>query len=455
MGLRQHHTDAGVTVCMDCHFDANPANCTPVGEHVLPHYYAPPDGAHPDKPTDPCDGDGSESVFGSTGLDNDGDGLDDGADPNCPAGPVCGDGNLDAGEDCDDGNTDPGDCCAADCTFEAAGSDCADAQFCNGIETCDGAGNCDPGTDPCNDGVDCTVDTCDEALDTCGNAPDDAFCDDGQFCNGAETCDALLDCQAGTPVNCDDGVGCTVDACNEGTDSCDNTPSDALCDDGQFCNGLETCDAALDCQAGTPVNCDDGVLCTVDSCNEGTDSCDNTPDDVLCDDGLFCNGAETCDAALDCQPGGDPCPGQLCDEGTDACVECLSDGDCDDGAFCNGAEACVAGACQAGTPVDCDDGVGCTVDACNEGTDSCDNTPSDALCDDGQFCNGSETCDAVLDCQAGTPVNCDDGVGCTVDACNEGTDSCDNTPSDALCDDGAFCNGAGLRRRRGVHGRCL
>ena len=45
---------------------------------------------------------------------------------------------------------------------------------------------------------------------------------------------------------------------------------------------------------------------------------------------------------------------------------CSSDADCDDGLFCNGAETCDTGTgeCLPGTPVDCDDGVGCTVDAC-------------------------------------------------------------------------------------------
>lgn len=82
-GLRQHHWNAGVTVCSNCHGDANPAGFTPVAENVSPPYYFTPDSAHPNKPTDPCDGDGSESVFGLTGLDNDGDLLDDGADSDC------------------------------------------------------------------------------------------------------------------------------------------------------------------------------------------------------------------------------------------------------------------------------------------------------------------------------------------------------------------------------------
>jgi hypothetical protein len=59
---------------------------------------------------------------------------------------------------------------------------------------------------------------------------------------------------AGSPVNCIDGVSCTVDSCNEETDNCDNTPNDSLCDDGFYCTGVETCDAALDCRAGGSVS---------------------------------------------------------------------------------------------------------------------------------------------------------------------------------------------------------
>jgi cysteine-rich repeat protein len=64
---------------------------------------------------------------------------------------ICGNSVLEPGEDCDDGNTTAGDCCAADCSFESAGSSCSDGAACNGDETCDGAGSCDPGTD-----VDCS-----------------------------------------------------------------------------------------------------------------------------------------------------------------------------------------------------------------------------------------------------------------------------------------------------------
>ena len=161
-------------------------------------------------------------------------------------------------------------------------------------------------------------------------------------------------------------MGCTDDSCNEGTDSCDNVTNDGLCDNTLYCDGVETCDALLDCQAGTAVDCTDAVGCTDDSCNEGTDSCDNVANDTLCDDSDVCTGTETCDALLDC---------------------------------------------QAGTPLDPDDGVSCTVDSCDP-VGGIANVPTDSLCDDVDVCNGAETCDPLLDCQAGTSLACDNGLYC-------------------------------------------
>jgi hypothetical protein len=86
-GLRQHHTNAGVTECKTCHADADPANYTPVGEDVLPPYYFAPDPEFPNKPTDPCSNHGEENYAGGPkGLDNDGDGDYDMADFDCKGG---------------------------------------------------------------------------------------------------------------------------------------------------------------------------------------------------------------------------------------------------------------------------------------------------------------------------------------------------------------------------------
>jgi len=337
------------------------------------------------------------------------------------------------------------------CTHTPNHAGCDDGQYCNGTETCDALLGCQAGTAPnCDDGVGCTFDACNEVTDTCTHTPQNSACSDGLYCTGAETCDPVNDCQAGTPPNCNDGVSCTVDSCNEGTDSCDHVASNALCDDGLYCSGVETCDAVNDCQAGTPPNCNDGVSCTIDSCNETTNSCDHAASDALCDDAQYCNGSETCDALNGCQSGtpincsdGVGCTVDSCDEINNVCVHTPNSSGCDDGQFCNGVETCdpVLG-CLAGTPPNCGDGVGCTLDACNEANDTCTHTPKNSACSDGLYCTGVETCDPVNDCQAGTPVDCNDGVSCTVDACNETTDSCDNTATNSLCDDGAYCNGS-------------
>jgi hypothetical protein len=57
-----------------------------VGENVKPPYYGVSLTAHPNMPIDPCNSDGKENFKGtSIGLNNDGDTLFDGDDPNCQA----------------------------------------------------------------------------------------------------------------------------------------------------------------------------------------------------------------------------------------------------------------------------------------------------------------------------------------------------------------------------------
>jgi len=86
-GLRQHHWNAGVQECAECHDDADPSVFTTVGEDVQPRYYKTDVTSRPNMPTNPCDiPPGNEAKFGPTGLDNDGDLLDDGDDSDCAAG---------------------------------------------------------------------------------------------------------------------------------------------------------------------------------------------------------------------------------------------------------------------------------------------------------------------------------------------------------------------------------
>ena len=101
---------------------------------------------------------------------------------------------------------------------------------------------------------------------------------------------------------------------------------DEHCDDGQWCNGEETCAAGL-CQAGTPVTCDDADDCTEDTCDEVLDTCVFTCDAAGVED-------PCCEEAV-CE--GDPvCSGECIDSdgdgyGDPASVSCTyPDLDCDD-----------------------------------------------------------------------------------------------------------------------------
>jgi len=283
--------------------------------------------------------------------------------------------------DCNDGVACTVDTCNGGsglCSSDEDDDLCDNGRFCDGEEFCDAVRGCRMGNPAdCDDGVDCTTDDCDAGSDRCVHSPDDGFCDDGRFCNGEEFCDEVRGCQAGSPPNCDDDVGCTVDRCDATLDECVSDPSDALCDDGRFCNGTERCDAVNDCQAGVPPDCADPLACTADSCDPALDECAHAPDDSLCDDGRFCNGAEVCDASQGCQPGEAPCPDGGCREDDQRCIECSTNADCDDGDFCNGSETCdPSGVCADGA-APCPLGMTCDPDErrCQSGTFSLDIKP--------------------------------------------------------------------------------
>ncbi|MGH9797184.1 MAG: hypothetical protein ACRD5D_03395, partial [Candidatus Polarisedimenticolia bacterium] len=187
--------------------------------------------------------------------------------------------------------------------------------------------------------------------------------------------------------------------------------------------------------------------------------------DEECDDGIFCNGKETCDLTRgvcargetpDCDDG-NPCTTDACDTTANACVNRpVEDGTaCADQDFCNGEEACRMGECVSPGPVACeDDGNPCTLERCDPQQNACVSfpAPDGTSCSDGLFCNGEEVCRDGT-CFAGPPVVCeDDGNPCTDIKCDEEQDACVATPlpDGTSCSDGQFCNGEEVC----VEGRC-
>lgn len=145
----------------------------------------------------------------------------------------------------------------------------------------------------CNDGVPCTLDSCDTGRSVCRHVLDNAMCDDGNFCNGDEACDGLRGCVEGPRRSCDDGDVCTVNACDEEARVCASAPRD-LDHDGDadfFCTGGGDCDDRNPQRSSlAPEICADSL----------DNDCDGSVDEPDC-------GApehDTCDDALDVSAGG-------------------------------------------------------------------------------------------------------------------------------------------------------
>jgi hypothetical protein len=99
----------------------------------------------------------------------------------------------------------------------------------------------------CDDGIECTVGMCDATLRACRFLAADERCADGVYCNGAERCDPRIGCVAGPPTSCSDATPCTIDRCDEVTQSCVRVERDVdgdgdvdgNCRPGADCNDLD------------------------------------------------------------------------------------------------------------------------------------------------------------------------------------------------------------------------
>jgi len=186
--------------------------------------------------------------------------------------------------------------------------------------------------------------------------------------------DACKDFNLLDNISVADVSGNPMDVTTEGSQFCFyNCSSYEDCYDGVFCNGRELCTDGI-CQPPTGIDpCPQDYVC-----DKRKDQCFsfvfcNTDKD--CDDGLYCNGQEICFHArsnvegkivpvANCRDGSEPCPPGFCDEDNNACLDCLDDADCNDGLFCNGEESCVNGSCQPGMDP-------CPGQVCDEESDQC------------------------------------------------------------------------------------
>ncbi len=237
---------------------------------------------------------------------------------------------------CDDGNVCTTDSCspASGCVHADNTASCNDGNVCTTADTCSG-GICVGGSAPnCDDGNVCTTDSC-NAVSGCVHTNNTASCDDNNVCTTSSIC-MNGTCQGINLLNCDDGDGCTGDSCNPQT-GCVHTVTpgcwcdqDGDCTDSNLCTGIERCIDG-NCVSGTPLSCDDANSCTDDSCDPQT-GCVHDNNTAACDDGLFCNGYDTCGDGSCTVHSGDPCKQLTCNEETDICEEV--------GIICDNADEC-------------------------------------------------------------------------------------------------------------------
>ncbi len=162
----------------------------------------------------------------------------------------------------------------------------------------------------------------------------------------------------------------------------------ACCPPAPFAPHMAQADAtgsppATPCTAATVAVCDDGNVCTTDSCDPDYLHCNHVANDSACDDGDPCTVADHC-ASSSCQS-----------------LFCPDDDVCT-------TDTCAAGKCQHQIVV-CDDGDPCTVDDCKLTAPFCTHV-----------------------------ANCDDGIACTTDACDLAA-GCTHTDA---CDGGKVCDKA-------------
>ncbi len=235
---------------------------------------------------------------------------------------------------------------------------------------------------PCDDGNPCTDDVCVDG--GCLFPNNTTACDDGDACTENDACsDAVC---AGMAVDCDDGDACTDDSCVDG--ACHYADNSGDCDDENLCTENDIC-AGGTC-AGIAVDCDDGDICTTDACDPATGDCSNTNNTAACDDGNACTEEDACADGV-CAGANIICPeGEWCVDGVCTPRPCVDDVGCDDGDACNGPETCDLtdpdnGVCVPGTPVDCDDADLCTTDSCDSPAGDCTNEA--VICDPGFACD--------------------------------------------------------------------
>lgn len=319
--------------------------------------------------------------------------------------------------------------------FLVDGASCDDGNLCTSFDTCHGGVclgeeyyNCS------NDDftLDCHGPPLCHPVNGCYREP----LPDGEPCYYNDGCATLSICQGGVcmistlTMPCED-VPCQIPSCDPLLGCVQDTSAldGAGCTFGNLCYSLGTC-ASGNCQGLVPISCSDSGSCGLSYCSP-TEGCLE----------LGNSDCHLCNATLDCPY--IPCKTASCSSGVcsyTANNAALSG--CDDGLYCNGVETCAQGTCILGDIVACDDDNLCTIDSCSNTLGSCVHTPNVAaintscLSTSDDKCALTAQCNALGECVSLTRAPCVFTEPCRVSlGCNATTGGC----SSNILDDGVPC----------------
>ncbi|KYQ89300.1 PA14 domain-containing protein [Tieghemostelium lacteum] len=260
-------------------------------------------------------------------------------------------------------------------------------------------------------------------------------------CEGAgETC-----CSANT---CDDGDLCTEDSCPPA-----NTQIPAPVDQNikKYCTHKKKV-------------CSQKDKCTLNSCNPKNGQCESSA--VQCEDRGKCVNS-ICDPQVGCKyqpvncPVSDKCTSYFCDPSSGSCASNKTN--CDDGNPCT-EDSCDPDSGCSHKPKNCASGDKCKIDSCDSSSGTCVSTPiagcvdcncpafnkcqfakcnngscviSDVVYDDNNKCT-VDSCDGASGSISHQPVECDNSDKCFINLCDSDSGKCLKKPA-INCDDGNAC----------------
>jgi hypothetical protein len=263
------------------------------------------------------------------------------------------------------------------------------------------------------DGVD---NDCDGAVDEGGNA----LCDDGNTCNGTETCGGTAGCLPAATSACGNGV---IDSCGTFTEACDEGPA----------NGTPGSCCRADCTlrpAGTTCRDSAGPCDVAETCTGTGGVC---PADALLPAETICRPlADGCDVAETCSGTSAACPADVLRPAGYVCRAAA--GLCDVAETCTGTNPICPNDAVVAAGVTCRTAAGaCDVaEACDGTSPECG---TDALAPSGTVCRATAgACDMAETC-TGT------AAACPADAFLSASTVC--RPTAGTCDTPELCPGNG------------